>query len=215
MKSRAWTPCEASSGTSWPLLLSLPAFQVPPCCCPPCCQVGACVEGAWERKWCFSIESQHFMYNFLCAPFLCPKSYQASIFSAGTWCFTCLPRTLCLLFIFITGFRWSFGGKHIALLTRHILLFMTPYDALRFPQRWSRASAPYGWSAGLWLLKDSLNKTEQQARSAPCWFVADKQTALPWAWEICFYSFIWVCYCQGGSSGASDEALLRQPLVNK
>lgn len=165
MNSRAWTSCGASSAASWPLPSSLPAFQVPPSS--PCCQAGACVEGAWERKWCFRVESEPLMYSFLYAQFLCPKSYQASLSSAGIWHFPCLPRTLCLLFILITGFRWSFDGKHIVLLTRRVLLFMIPYDALRFPQRWSRVSAPCRWSAGLCLLKDSTKLSTRQGQPHP------------------------------------------------
>lgn len=181
----------------------------------PHCQAGACVEGVWERKRCFRVECEHLMYSFLYAQCLCLQCYQASLFSAGIWHLPCLPRTFCLLFILITGFRWSFDGKCVAFLMRHVLLFMIPYDALRFPQRWSRVSAPCRWSAGLCPLKDSLYKTQRQARSAPSWILADKQTVLPWAREIYFYCFIWVCYCQGGSNGGSEKALLGQPSVNK
>lgn len=94
-------------------------------------------------------ENEPFMYSFLYAQFLWPKSYQASLFSAGIWHFPCLSRTLCFLCILVPGFRWSFDSKRIALLNRCFLLFMILYDALRFPQRWSRVSAPCRWSAGL------------------------------------------------------------------
>lgn len=125
-------------------------------------------------------ESEPLMYSFLYAQFLWPKSYQASLFSAGIWHFPCLSRTLCFLCILVPGFRWSFDSKHIALFTRRFLLFVIPYDTLRFPQRWSSFCS---LQVKCWfvLLKESLSKTQHEARSTPSWILADKQTPMPWA----------------------------------
>lgn len=57
----------------------------------PCCQAGACVEGAWETE--FGVESEHLVQSFISAQFLCPKSWQANIFSRGAWLFPCSART--------------------------------------------------------------------------------------------------------------------------
>lgn len=200
-------PSVWSSAACWPCRLPkcLPAARSS-----PHCQAGACVKGTWETNWCFRVESEPLMYSFLYAQFLFQRVFKQASFQLQYDTFLVYPAPYAC-------YSWSSLLSDGALMANTLLSSLGVFSSwyLEIPPELEQCLLLAGELLLRACSRTPTKLSTRQAQPCPGSLQTDRQTAQPWAWEIHFYCFIWVCSCQGGSDGGKDEALFRQPLINK